>query len=146
MEKYFYCTLSPEHKKLEKKGYEKQCSLFATDLISKRQKLANYKTPDYFIIARADMLDLIRLEMDQLVRDGGFFYEIYRPASNQQEFKLRNHQIDKDDILRIVIFIDDAKLDVMAETLKVETRFKRYACQVPFRWRQSHLFEQFNAR
>ena len=48
--------------------------------------------------------------------------------------------------MRVVIFIDDAKLDTTAELLKVETRLKNYDCLMPFKCFAREMFWQFNSR
>ena len=37
--------------------------------LSRKQKIAHYKTPDYCIVTRADTLNILRLELDSLVKD-----------------------------------------------------------------------------
>ena len=51
-----------------------------------------------------------------------------------------------DEMVRVVIFLDDIKIDTMAELLKVETRLKKYDCTVPFKRYARDMFEQFNSR
>ena len=45
--------------------------------LSKKQKIAHYKSPDYCIVTRADTIKILRLELDSLVKRGGVFYSIY---------------------------------------------------------------------
>jgi len=42
--------------------------------LTKKQKLAHYKTPDFCIVTRADTLKILRLELDPLCEEKGFFF------------------------------------------------------------------------
>ena len=45
--------------------------------LSTKAKKAHYKTPDYCIITRADSLNILLLELDPLVDEGGILYGLY---------------------------------------------------------------------
>lgn len=42
--------------------------------------------------------------------------------------------------------MSDAKIDMMAELLKVETKLKKFDCLLPFKTHARDIFEQFNSR
>jgi hypothetical protein len=62
------------------------------------------------------------------------------------EGDLNKTELKPDDLVRVVIFMDDAKIDSMAEFLKVETKLKKYDCTLPFKHDARGMFEQFNSR
>ena len=45
-----------------------------TRKLTLKQKLAHYRTPDYCIVTRAETLQILKLELDPLCEDEGFFY------------------------------------------------------------------------
>ena len=51
-----------------------------------------------------------------------------------------------EELIRVVIYFDDPKIDLMAEKLKVETRLKEFDCQLPFKNYAARLFSQFSSR
>jgi len=62
------------------------------------------------------------------------------------EGDLTKSELKPDDLVRVVIFMDDTKIDTMAELLKVETKLKKYDCTLPFKHYARGMFEQFNSR
>ena len=54
--------------------------------LTKKQKLAHYKTPDYCIVTRADTLKVLRVELDSLVARGGVFYSIFDKIEKPEDF------------------------------------------------------------
>ena len=59
--------------------------------LTKKQKLAHYKTPDYCIVTRADTLKVLRLELDSLVARGGVFYSIFDKIEKPEDF-MKTHR------------------------------------------------------
>lgn len=49
-----------------------------TTNLNHKEKLAHYKTPDYCITTKGSTLDLLKLELEPLCAEEGFFYRIYR--------------------------------------------------------------------
>ena len=47
--------------------------------------MAHFKTPDYCIITKAETLDLLRLELQNLCAEGGIFYAIYSPVNKTED-------------------------------------------------------------
>ena len=54
--------------------------------LTKKQKLAHYKTPDYCIVTRADTLNILLLELDSLASRGGVYYSIYDHIDKPEDF------------------------------------------------------------
>ena len=55
--------------------------------LSRKQKIAHYKTPDYCIVTRADTLNILRLELDSLVKGGNVFYSIFDHIEKPEDFE-----------------------------------------------------------
>ena len=88
-------------------------------------------------------MNILLLEIDPLVEQGGILYALYNEIKTKDDFE----KISKgEDLIRVVIFFDDPKIDLMGEKLKVETRMKYFDCQLPFKNYASKLFTQFNSR
>lgn len=121
-----------------------QFNIFHTTQLTKKEKLAHYETPDYCIITKAKTLNLLKLELDPLCSEGGIFYQVYNKVESEEDINKRD--ILADEPVKVVIFIDDNKLDTMAELLKVETRLKNYDCTLPFKSFAREMFWQFNSR
>lgn len=68
--------------------------------------------------------------------------DIYRTELEE----LSDIECESTDVVRVVIFIDDDRLDAMAELLKVQTRLKNYDCSLPFKSYAREMFWQFNSR
>ena len=111
--------------------------------LSLKAKKAHYKTPDYCFITRADSLNILLLELDPLVEQGGILYGLYNEIKAIEDF---DKKPQGEDLIRVVIYFDDPKIDLMGEKLKIETRLKEYDIQLPFKNYASKLFTQFNAR
>ena len=62
--------------------------------LTKKQKLAHYKTPDYCIVTRADTLKALRLQLDSLVARGGVFYSIFDKIDTPEDFKKTHRGAD----------------------------------------------------
>ena len=131
---------------------EKTCLDFITDenpkqlkysAISLKAKKAHYKTPDYCFITQASTLNILLLELDPLVDAGGILYSLYNEIKEIGDFEKKPQG---EDLIRVVIYFDDPKIDYMGEMLKVETRMKEFDVQLPFKNYASKLFQQFNAR
>lgn len=54
--------------------------------LSLRAKKAQYKTPDYCFVTRADKLNILLLELDPLVEQGGILYGIYNEIKAVGDF------------------------------------------------------------
>ena len=89
-----------------------------------KQKLAHYKTPDYCIVTKQNTLGLLRIELDSLVLRGGIYYSLYDHISDPSDF-VKTHW-DKDEIVMVVLYFDDAVIDLMGEILNVECRMSKY--------------------
>lgn len=76
--------------------------LSTTNRLSKKQKLAFYKNPDYTFIVDTDRIEIMREALDNLTESGGVFYSIY----------LRD---DAPDQTIVVIYFDDIMIDLMGE-------------------------------
>ena len=111
--------------------------------LSFNAKKAHYKTPDYCFITTAESLNILLLEIDPLVEQGGILYGLYNEIKTGEDFEKK---AAGKDLVRVVIYFDDPKIDLMGEKLKVETRMKFYDCQLPFKNYASKLFCQFNSR
>ena len=84
--------------------------------------MAHYKTPDYCIVTRADTLQILRLELDSLVKKGGIFYSIYDKVEELTDFE----KVERgSDTMIVVIYFDDSAIDLMGEILKVECRISK---------------------
>ena len=92
------------------------------DELNQKQKLAHYRTPDYCIVTKAETLGLLLLELESLTEDEGVFYNLYCHVKHESDFDKKD--FNADDLISVVIFFDDPKIDHMAEKLKVETRLK----------------------
>ena len=91
--------------------------------LTKKQKLAHYKTPDYCIVTRADTLKILRLELDSLVARGGVFYSIFDKIETPEDFMKTHRGADQ---MMIVLYFDDSVVDLMGEILNVECRLSKY--------------------
>ena len=111
--------------------------------MTRKQRLAHYKTPDYCLVTRADTLALLRLELDSLVSRGGVFYSIFDQVENPEDFDKTERTTDK---MMVVLYFDDSVIDLMGEILSVECRMSKYDCQLPFRSFAADQFDQFNSR
>ena len=111
--------------------------------MSKKQKMAHYSNPDYCIITRADSFRILRLELQNLCKDAGVYYRVYHEVKNKRDVgKSQNLiRVKPEDLLRIVIFMDETKIDQMAEKLKVLAKVKNYDCNVPFDYEARQMFE-----
>jgi hypothetical protein len=107
--------------------------------LTKKQKLAHYKTPDYCIVTRAGTLKVLRLELAPLCEEKGFFFEVYHEVKVKKD--IYKTEAKPEEMVRVVIFLDDIKIDTMAELLKVETRLKKYDCTLPFKRYAKDMFE-----
>ena len=115
---------------------------FTQDL-TKKQKLAHYKTPDYCIVTRADTLGVLRLELESLVSRGGVFYSIFNKIEEAGDFAKRS---TGPETMLIVLYFDDSVIDLMGEILNVQCRLSKYDCQQPFKCYAADMFDQFNSR
>ena len=80
-------------------------------------------------MARADTVSVLRLELDSLVRRGGVFYSIFPKVSTPEDF----HKEDRGmDTMMVVLYFDDAIIDMMGEILKVECRISQFDCSARF--------------
>ena len=85
----------------------------------------------------------MRLQLASLVARGGVYYSIYKMVDEQEDFdKLPTGT----ETMMIVLYFEDAVIDMMGEMLKVECRLSRYDCNMPFVSYAADMFDQFNAR
>ena len=111
--------------------------------LTKKQKLAHYQTPDYCIVTRADTLQVLRLELDSLVRKGGVYYSIFDKIDEPEDF---NKTRSGGDLMMIVLYFDDSVVDLMGEILGIECRISKADVAQPFKCYAADYFDQFNAR
>ena len=111
--------------------------------LTRKQKLAHYETPDYCFVARADTVSVLRLELDSLVRRGGVFYSIFPKVSTPEDFTKEDRGTDK---MMVVLYFDDAVIDMMGEILKVDCRISQFDCSAKFKCFAADLFDQFDSR
>ena len=113
-------------------------------LLNLKQKLAHYSTPDYCLVTRAETLSVLLVSLENLFQQEGVLFEVYRHVKTFAD--LKKGQIEDGELVRVVIFFDDPKIDMMAEELGVETRLKNHDCLLPFKASGRTSFEQFNSR
>ena len=51
--------------------------ILKTSSLPKKQKLAFYADADYCFVTKAEMLPILRLELDSLIREGGVYYSVF---------------------------------------------------------------------
>jgi len=78
------------------------------------------------------------LELGPLVEQEGVYYGIYNTIDSADDF---GKQTTGKENVRVVIFFDDAKIDLMGEKFKVMTRLKNYDCQMPFANYARNMFD-----
>jgi len=83
-------------------------------------------------------LKILLLELAPLVEQDGVYYAVYNSIVVIDDF---TKQSLGDDEVRVVIFFDDPKIDLMAEKLKVKTRLKNFDCQLPFKNFARNMFD-----
>ena len=111
--------------------------------LTRKQKLAHYKTPDYCLVTRADTLAVLRLELDSLVSRGGVYYSIYDKVEAPEDFDKSERSTDT---MMIVLYFDDSVIDLMGEILQVDCRLSKFDCAMPFKCYANDMFDQFNSR
>ena len=87
--------------------------------------MAHYETPDYCFVTRADTIQVLRLELDDLVSRGGIYYSIFPKVDTAEDFSKDNRGTDT---MMLVLYFDDEVIDTMGEILKVECRLSMYDC------------------
>ena len=73
------------------------------------------------------------MQMDSLMRRGGVYFSVYEREGDEN-------------LLSIVMYFDDAVLDLMGEILGVKCRMSNYNVMLDFRCFGSDMFDQFNGR
>lgn len=111
--------------------------------LTRKQKLAYYKAPDYCLVTRADTLHVLRVELDSLVSRGGVYYSIFDKIEAPEDFEKTERAAD---VMMVVLYFDDSVIDLMAEILGVECRLSSMDCQMQFSCYASDMFDQFNSR
>ena len=106
--------------------------------LTKKQKLAHYKAPDYCIVTKADTLKVLRVELDSLVQRGGVYYSIFDKVNAPEDFDKTERD---NDTMMVVLYFDDSVIDLMAEILGVETRMSKHDCMMPFVSYASDMFD-----
>lgn len=105
--------------------------------------MAHYKTPNYCLVTRVDTLKLLRIELDSLVVRGGVYYSIFRKVNDVADF---DKPIGEHDTMMVVLYYDDAVIDLMGEIMQLECRVSKADCQLPFQCFAADKFDQFNSR
>ena len=113
--------------------------------LTRKQKLAHYKTPDYCIVTRADTLKILLLELDSLVSRGGVYYSIYDHVEKLEDFD-KTKETRSNDTMILVLYFDDSVIDLMGEILEVECRLSKYDVTQPFKCYAADCFNEFNSR
>lgn len=101
--------------------------------ISVNEKIAHYNDADYCFITRKEMLPILRIEIDSLIRDGGVYYSVFDKK-------------DDPEVQIVVLYFEDSYIDLMAEIQNVKARLSNYPVLTEFRCYCSDMFEQFNSR
>ena len=76
-------------------------------------------------MTRADTIQVLRLELDDLVSRGGIYYSIFPKVDTAEDFSKDNRGTDT---MMLVLYFDDEVIDTMGEILKVECRLSMYDC------------------
>jgi len=95
------------------------------------------------------MLNVLLLSLESLFEQNGVYYQIYNEIKELKDFDKRSStavQLEASELLRVILFFKDDKINEMAEELEVETRLKMYDCLLPFKKSAKNLFFQFNGR
>ena len=112
---------------------ESDIRLLTTKNLTTKEKLAFYEDADYCFVTKEEMLPILKMELDSIIRDGGVYYNVY-------------NKIDDPETKIVVLFFDDFTIDLQAEIHDVKTRLSNYPVLTEFRCYASDMFEQFNAR
>ena len=101
--------------------------------LTDKQRLAYYKDPDYAFVTTKEMVPILKMELDSLLRDKGVYYSIF----------------DKkvpDETQIVVLYFDDNLIDLYAEIQNIKARLKSHPILSEFRCYASDFFEKFNSR
>lgn len=79
-----------------------------------------------------DQIDVIKLELDSLVKGKNVYYEIFEREGQDTDL--------------LVIFFEDARLDAKAEQMKIPVKLMDFKCKLPFKCFAANSFHRFNAR
>jgi len=109
--------------------------LATTSKLNKKQKLAFAKDPDYCFVTTKEMVGILKVEIDSLLRDNGVYYSIF-------EKKVPDEQ----GTCIMVLYFDDNLIDLFAEINHVKARLKSQPILTEFRCYASDFFETFNSR
>ena len=110
-----------------------ESNLDTTKILSDKQRLAFFRDPDYTFVTTNDMLPILKMELDSLLRDGGVYFSVFETNSDT-------------DRRVVVLYFDDSLIDMMAEIQGVKARLSNYPVLTEFKCFASDLFEQFNSR
>ena len=72
------------------------------------------------------------------------YFQVFNEIRSIDDFN--KQELQNEEKVRVVIFIDDFLIDQMGEELEVETRVKNYNCNLPFESKAKDLFYRFNSR
>ena len=120
---------------------EESADFYDSDLDENQSKFGNvpkdkrdllYKRPDLVAVFIKDQIDVIKLELESLVKGECAYYEIFERE-------------DQDTNL-LVIFFEDARLDAKAEQMKIPVKLMEFRCKLPFKCYAANSFHRFNAR
>jgi len=70
------------------------------------------------------------------------YYSIFDKIEDKDDFE-KTHR--GNDLMMIVLYFDDAVIDLMGEILEIECRLSKYDCKLPFKCYAADYFDQFNA-
>jgi len=90
-----------------------------------------YKKPDVALIIKNSVLPALVKRLSNLAKRGGFYFEVFNRVN---------------DTKLIVLFIEDALLDVQAEIMKLEIGMKDFHVTSKFKVYAREHFKNFNSR
>jgi len=77
------------------------------------------------------------------VTRGGVYYSIFDKIEKPEDFEKVQRGTDT---MMIVLYFDDAVIDLMGETMQLECRMSKSDTQMPFQCFAGDMFDQFNSR
>ena len=117
-----------------------------TKLKKNSDKLDLIENADYCIVTREQTLDLLLLNLNQLCKFGGVYYEVFDKVIIDPKEMLEAEAHPNKRLKMIVLFFEDSWLDLRAEIYHVKARLSNYDCKVDFKCYAEDYFEAFNAR
>ena len=117
--------------------------LKSTNLINRKQKLANYDDPDYCFLVKKQYMGLVLLELKPLFERGGVYFKIYNKIDKVDDFDNPAGFVERQTLL---LFFDDSVIDMMGERMKMNCKLANYDIELPFIGYAIDHFEPFNTR